>query len=79
MTALAINDLSMDKALDQAAMSDINGGATYNYTKISNVYYRRSRRFIGFAWTSRGLKRKYQWNSTYRRTYTTYKGWVQYV
>ena len=79
MTALAINDLSMDKALDQSAMSDINGGATYNYTKISNVYYNKHRHFKGFVWTSRGLKRKYQWHSTYRRTLSTYKGWVQYV
>ena len=79
MNAIAINDLEMNIDLDKQALSSVNGGATYNYTKISNVYFNQHKHFLGFVWTSRGLKRKYQWHSTYRRTYTTYKGWMQIV
>ena len=74
MTALAINDLTMDKALDNAAMGKVLGRGNHSAYLGSKTYYgswnfyRKTKRFLYYTKVHGKWHRKYKVDYWYKQT-----------
>jgi hypothetical protein len=84
MTALAINDLMMDKALDSAAMGKVLGRGHHAAYLGSKTYYgswnfyKKTKQFLYYTKINGCWKRKYKVDYWYKQTNYKHNSYIQY-